>query len=93
MQNRLLQLQDFWDIRHGNEDDNMTTVTDVVEQLGGRTAVAEAIGCKYNAVSNWTVWGRFPMTRYFELKRLAASRGLEIDDALFQGRREKKEVT
>ncbi len=60
------------------------TVSDLIEQLGGRKAVAEALGCKYTAVSNWAVWNRLPLPRYLPMRRLCDDKHVSLPDALFE---------
>ena len=61
---------------------SLCTLSDVIDALGGNTAVARLTGSTLQAVSNWTQFGRFPaktflvMANALRRKRKTADAGL-----------------
>lgn len=53
----------------------MRSVSDVIEALGKRTAVADALGCSYQTVRKWDDQSSIPAHWWIALVRLAKERG------------------
>jgi hypothetical protein len=53
----------------------MRSVSKVIEDLGRRTAVADALGCSYQTVRKWDDQGSIPAHWWIDLVRLAKERG------------------
>lgn len=76
------------DIVHATLKDGagmIETATDLIDALGGTSAVAEQLGASQSAVSNWRnrgvpAWARLPLARECE------RRGLPVDPDLFDRR-------
>lgn len=49
----------------------MTPLDKAIEAAGGRRAVAEAIGVRYQAVQKWQRLGRLPAERVLELEKIS----------------------
>lgn len=54
------------------------SVAEIIDDLGGTTAVAEAVGVAAPVVSNWRARDRIPADRWAALVDLARSRGKSI---------------
>lgn len=52
---------------------------DLIDELGGNIALADAMGCTPNAVSNWRTRG-IPWKKRPLIARLAAARGVGLPD-------------
>ncbi|MCB1884632.1 MAG: hypothetical protein KDG89_11680 [Geminicoccaceae bacterium] len=50
---------------------------DIIDQLGGVSAVARALGVGHSAVSNWRA-GKFPDGAKYQVLVLARQKGLDI---------------
>ena len=50
---------------------------DIIDQLGGVSAVARALGIRHSTVSNWRA-GKFPDGAKYQLLLLAGQRGLKV---------------
>ena len=61
----------------------LTSVSEVVRELGGNGKVAERYGVKSSAVSNWRTWNRFPARLHYKISRDAAELGIEVAPTLF----------
>ncbi len=61
----------------------VNTASEVIDALGGNTAVAEITGVKPNAVGNWRVKGLATNT-YRILKEELKRRGLDAPDSLWR---------
>ncbi len=59
------------------------TVESIVEQLGGRNAVAELCNVTYNAVSNWCAWDAFPRRVHLEISRACREKKIDVPESLF----------
>lgn len=62
---------------------NLTTVDEVVEALGGTTAVADRLGIGPSAVSNWRARGSIARAKFVVISRALAAVGKQADDDLF----------
>jgi hypothetical protein len=68
-----------------------TSARDVIEALGGTTAVAELTGNRFlSAVSNWSKAGAFPPNTYIVLSEALAAKGHEAPVSLW-GMKERAE--
>lgn len=68
------------------------TASDIIDALGGNTAVAQMAGVGKSAVSNWRKFDRFPPRLYLRFAAAAQARGIEIPERLFEERRTLREV-
>ena len=62
---------------------NLTTASEVFEELGGVTKVAEIVGCKYNTASNWKSFNRFPARTFLAIQSALDERDLRADPELW----------
>ena len=58
------------------------TSTDIVDELG-RDLVRDHMKCTPTALSNHYVSGKFPSSWWYELKKLADSKGVKISERAF----------
>ena len=58
-------------------------VSELIDALGGTTAVAKIFGVLPSAVSNWRAASYFPARLHYRISREAATRGIELDEKLF----------
>ncbi len=65
----------------------ITTVRDLIEELGGTAAVETICGVGKTAVSNWRVADALSREAALVLYRECQARGLKVDSALFDRRR------
>lgn len=67
----------------------MMTVDEIVDALGGTSAVADKLGMSRTRVSNWRSFGRFPdsLTLYRQISDMCAANNIELDARLFEARR------
>lgn len=61
----------------------LTTVTDVIDKLGGYEEVCHLTGRKYKAVWMWPYLGKFPANTYVIIKGALADKGLKAKDDLW----------
>ena len=61
----------------------MNSVSEVIDALGGNSAVARLTSSRPNAVSNWRASGRFPANTYLILKDILAQQGHAAPDRLW----------
>lgn len=61
------------------------TATELIEALGGTSAVAELTGVKAPSVSGWKESGRIPGKRLMRLAPVAEARGIVSRKELFPG--------
>ena len=61
----------------------LTTTTEVVDALGGISAVAALTGSKYTAVHNWRVGPRFPARTYLAISAALAAREMAAPATLW----------
>lgn len=54
------------------------TVREIIQTLGGPAAIGRRLGCRSQAVSQWSMHNRIPVARVFELELLARERGLPM---------------
>jgi hypothetical protein len=68
-----------------NPDGNhcLISTKDVIDALGGISAVADLTGRKYSAASNWPNFTKFPANTYLVLTRALAARGLRAPASLW----------
>jgi hypothetical protein len=59
------------------------TATDVIQALGGSTAVSRLTGRRISAVSNWKSFQRFPANTFIIMKDALRERGLGAPDWLW----------
>jgi predicted SpoU family rRNA methylase len=65
--------------------EELKSVQEVVERLGGNMAVASITGSRHSsAVSNWKKLGKFPPKTYFGLKAALQERSLDAPDDLWK---------
>lgn len=57
---------------------NISTVNELIDELGGTTAVAKLFGVGSSAVSNWRKAERFPAGVHYLISRLATERGIKL---------------
>jgi hypothetical protein len=64
----------------------ISTVDELIDTLGGPTAIARWLGIKQSAVSNWRLPTRpgIPAGWHLRLYREAKARGFEIADEVFE---------
>ena len=62
------------------------TVSEIIDALGGTSAVAGKLGVTATRVSNWRTFGRFPdrVSLHDQLKTLCDEAGIALDVALFE---------
>ncbi len=61
----------------------LTTVDEVIETIGGATAVAGIAGVGLPAVSNWRARGKFPSNMFLVVSKVLQENGKTVDPALF----------
>ena len=61
----------------------ITTVEQLIAELGGTTAAARVFGRLPSAVSNWKAAGRLPKAAHYDATMVARERGWELADTLF----------
>jgi hypothetical protein len=61
----------------------LTTVTDVIDALGGPTKFGKMLGVSAAAITNWARRGRIPPQWAIKLRRDLLQLGLVVDDAVF----------
>lgn len=61
----------------------LTTTKDVIDALGGTTAVAHITGRTYNCVHNWKGFKTFPSNSYVALIGALAAKGHSAPPSLF----------
>ena len=61
----------------------LATAADVIEALGGVSAVATLVGLSYRAVHNWKANGRFAAHTHARLKAALDQIGCDADDSLW----------
>ncbi|MEI6987334.1 MAG: hypothetical protein WCK65_14525 [Rhodospirillaceae bacterium] len=61
------------------------SIENTIKSIGG-PAIASELGISLAAVVKMRQRGSFPAKHYFALSRLAASKGFQLDDALFEKR-------
>jgi len=67
------------------DDSTLDTAAKVIEALGGNRAVADLIGVRPTAVSNWTCRrGVFPPRTWDVMSRALAERGMRAPSSLWQ---------
>lgn len=71
----------------------MDTVTDIIERLGGTSAVASALALTPSTVSSWKTSGRVPAWRQPALIELAKERSVQLSDADFRSVRRSGSAT
>ncbi len=62
----------------------LKTPQEVIKALGGNKNLANELGVKSSAVSNWKRDG-FPASKHYQLYQLCKTNGLSVDTALFGG--------
>ena len=62
---------------------HLLTASDVVEALGGSTAVSRLTGRKIQAVSNWKSFQRFPANTFIVMKEALRESGKDAPDWLW----------
>lgn len=63
--------------------DELSTTVDVIEELGGTSAVASLTGRTYNAAFNWRSFSRFPSNTYIVMSRELQRRGKQAPASLW----------
>lgn len=63
---------------------NLYTVDQVFDEFGGYIGVAEIVGCKPNAASNWKTFGSFPANTYVALTEALRLRGKTAPASLWR---------
>lgn len=61
----------------------LSTVDDIIRELGGTGAVAQMLGRGDSAVSNWKAYRRFPPNTYVVLTSAIRRRGKRAPDSLW----------
>ncbi len=61
----------------------LSTIDDVIDEMGGPTAIAAWLNISQSAVSNWRIRNEIPMGWHYRLARHAERLGMRIDDAVF----------
>ena len=61
----------------------LTTLSEVIDALGGPSAVAKLTGTKLPAVSNWQQFGRFPAKTYLVMSNALKLHGKVASSALW----------
>lgn len=61
----------------------LTTTTDVIEELGGTSAVAELTGSTYAAVFNWRGFETFPSKTFLVMEKALAAKGRSAHPSLW----------
>ncbi len=65
----------------------MKTATQLIDELGGNTAVAEIAGVGSSAVSNWRKAGVLPPRLYLCFARAGRERGVIVPEELFESQK------
>jgi hypothetical protein len=68
------------------------TASEIIERLGGVTAVSQQLGVPLTTVSSWVRSGYVPSWRQTKLLELAAARNEPLSTADFLIRRRRKEA-
>ncbi len=61
----------------------LSTAPEIIEVLGGITAVANLTGRQYKAAQNWKSFGRFPSNTYLTLHSALRERGCNAPPELW----------
>ena len=61
----------------------LTSVDDVIEELGGTASVASLASVGASAVSNWRERRRIPQSCFFLVRDALAAKGKEADPSIF----------
>jgi hypothetical protein len=62
----------------------LSTTSEVIEALGGTSAVAALFGCGVRAVGNWRCAGIFPLHTYHEMMPLLLAKGMSAPRSLWR---------
>lgn len=62
----------------------LKTAIDVIDLLGGNADVADMLGAKPTAVSNWRYFDKFPADTFFVLKHELRRRGYDAPVTLWK---------
>jgi hypothetical protein len=66
------------------KSENITTVAELVDRLGGPTKTGKALGgVSAQTVWNWTVRGKLPTEKYLDHKAALDALGIAVPDALW----------
>lgn len=66
------------------ENPTEVSARDIIERLGGVSALAQELGCTPAAVYNYRMYGAFPPATYLTLSALAKAKGFTIPTHLFR---------
>lgn len=61
----------------------LNSIDDVIEALGGATAVASLVGVGVSAVSNWSKRGRISQDNFMIIRDALAAKGKEAAPSVF----------
>jgi hypothetical protein len=61
----------------------LLTVADVIDALGGNEIAAETLDVAYNTICNWRMYNRFPTDTYLMIRDELKDRGLVAPDHLW----------
>ena len=61
----------------------LKSVDDIIEALGGTSAVAKRAGVSPSAVSNWRALGSIPAEYFLAFEAWAGERGVRLDPSVF----------
>ncbi len=64
--------------------ESLDTAEQVFDALGGYLGIAEIVGCKPNAASNWKTFGSFPANTYIALTEALHARGKTAPASLWR---------
>jgi hypothetical protein len=64
--------------------EQLKTASAVIEKLGGNRPVAEIVGCKPKAVSNWKKFNAFPARTFLAMNRALAGQGYTAPASLWK---------
>ena len=68
------------------------TVDDVIDALGGNLKASKLLGVKYNSITNWKMFGRFPSDTYVLVQDQLMQRGQVAPDELWRMRPPKRKA-
>lgn len=60
------------------------TASELIDALGGNSAVAAIAGVKPNAVSNWRKFGAIPPRLYISMSAAGREQGIQVPERLFR---------
>jgi hypothetical protein len=65
----------------------LETASDVIDALGGTTAVSKLTGASLSTVSNWRTFGKFPANTFVTLKAALTIQDATAPDRLWSMKR------